>query len=64
MLLTNTVRQQPHNEAARRKLTQVREKRKRRQPSLPSTLEEELTYNLYLQASPAQLASMCGAVEE
>lgn len=40
---------------------QVRLKRRNQLPSLPSTLAEELSYNPYLTAGPAQLADMCGA---
>jgi len=64
MLLTQAVRRDPTNEAARAKLTQVRAKRKAREPSLPSTVAEERTYNVYLQASAEQLAELCGAVNE
>ena len=41
---------------------QVREKRKLRQPSIPSTVREELQYNTHLRATPEELAIMCGAV--
>ena len=64
MLLSMIVRREPENAAARKKLVQVREQRSRREPSIPSTVKEELQYNNYLRASPQQLAALCGAVVE
>lgn len=49
--------------AAQKKLLEVMEWRARKEPSIPSTMAEELTYNQHLLADPAQLAQMCGAVE-
>ena len=34
--------------------------RARKLPSLPSTVEEELQYNMQLRASPRELALLCG----
>ena len=63
MLLTMAVRREPHNEAAKTKLVEVRARRKRQEPSIPSTLAEEREYNAYLRATPLELADMCGAVD-
>jgi len=60
MLLQQAVKREPGNAAARVKLQQTRVLRARKLPTLPSTVEEELTYNAQLRASPAQLALMCG----
>ena len=56
------VKREPNNVAARRKLAEVREKRRRQEPSLPSTIAEEREYNAYLRVDAAQLALLCGAV--
>ena len=48
------------HDAATAKLLECMERRKRAEPSIPSTMEEELSYNLHLRADPAALASMCG----
>ena len=64
MLMRMAVRRDPSNEAAKAKLAQVRSMRSRREPSIPTTLRDELNYNVYLSASPQQLAEMCGAANE
>ena len=60
MLLSQATRREPRNEAARRKLQECRLARARKQPSLPSTVAEELLYNAQLRASVDELALMCG----
>ena len=50
-------------EAAKAKLLECMERRARKEPSIPSTMAEELSYNQHLLANPAQLAQMCGAAE-
>jgi len=62
MLLLMAVKREPNNVAARRKLAEVREKRRRQEPSLPSTIAEEPEYNASLRVDAAQLAPLCGAV--
>ena len=62
MLLTMALRKDPANAAARAKLADVRARRRAKEPSLPSTLQEELGYNEYLAASRVELAMLCGAV--
>lgn len=52
------------HDAATAKLLECMERRKRAEPSIPSTMEEELSYNLHLRADPAALASMCGCAVE
>ena len=41
-----------------------RGKRAKKEPSLPSTMREELAYNPHLRADPTELALMCGCAEE
>lgn len=60
MLLKMAVQREPHNELARAKLDETLRKRARKQPSLPSTLREEMAYNVYLKVSPKQLGNMFG----
>ncbi len=60
MLLTMATKREPNNEAAALKLDEVRTKRARKLPSIPSTISEELAYNPYLRVGPQQLALMCG----
>jgi hydroxyacylglutathione hydrolase len=60
MLLRQALQRDPANAAARTKLDEVRLKRARKQPSLPSTIAEELTYNAQLLATREELAVMCG----
>ena len=43
---------------------QTRLKRARKQPSLPSTVAEELEYNTHLRATPEELALLCGCAAE
>ena len=50
-------------EAAKAKLLECMERRARKEPSIPSTMAEELSYNQHLLANPAQLAQMCGATD-
>ena len=57
-------RREPENKAAKAKLAECRLKRARKEPSLPSTMGEELEYNPHLRANPQELAFMCGAVSE
>ena len=45
------------------KLLECMERRARKEPSIPSTMAEELSYNQHLLANPAQLAQMCGATD-
>ena len=54
------VRREPTNAAAVAKLEEVKVRRGRKLPSIPSTVSEELSYNPYLRATPMQLALMCG----
>jgi len=51
MLLDAVVKREPSNVVARMKLDQTKMKRKRGEPSLPSTVEEELQYNTQLRAT-------------
>ena len=60
MLMQMAIRREPNNEAARAKFDEVKLKRARKQPSVPSTLSEALAYNPHLRATPQQLAIMCG----
>lgn len=64
MLLTMCVRKDPTNEIAVEKLRETRRKRAKKEPSLPSTMREELAYNPHLRADPTELALMCGCAEE
>lgn len=59
-----TADEQAVHEAASVQLRACLEKRERHEPSIPSTLGEELSYNPHLRANPQQLAQMCGAAEE
>jgi len=60
MLLTMAVRSDPSNLAALRKLRQVRDLRLRKQPSVPSTMAEECSFNPWMKATPLDLARLCG----
>jgi hydroxyacylglutathione hydrolase len=60
MLLKMAVQREPANEFAKLKLRQAQTARARREPTLPSTMKEELEYNAHLRASPSELAQMCG----
>ena len=64
MLMQMVCRKEPDNLSARRKLYEVKQRRRQQLPSIPSTVEEELQYNPYLTASKQQLAMMCGAAED
>ena len=64
MLLTMCARRDPGNAIARDKLVETRLKRARKEPSLPSTMREELAYNPHLKANPDELALMCGCATE
>jgi hydroxyacylglutathione hydrolase len=55
MLLQMTCRREQYNEKAREKLLRARQLRAQQKPTIPSTLEEELSYNPYLRASPHEL---------
>lgn len=63
MLVKMAVQREPRNAVAQRKLEETRLKRARKEPTVPSTLEDELQYNAYLRADTHQLALMCGAAE-
>jgi len=60
MLLQATCKREPNNAAARTKLAHAKLMRARKQPTIPSTVSEELQYNAQLRASPQELAMMCG----
>ena len=71
MLLEPLVRKRPRTladaavqDAAKAKLLDCLAKRERKEPSIPSTLSEELSYNPHLRANPQQLAQMCGVADE
>lgn len=60
MLLGAMLQQEPHNQAARKKYIEARERRKHHLPTVPSLFSEELAYNPSLRSSPAELAMLCG----
>ena len=64
MLLMQATRREPSNEAARLKLQQARVMRSRRQPTVPSTAAEELSYNTFLRVDAETLGVLCGCCEE
>ena len=64
MLLQQACQRNPNNQEARAKLQQAKLLRSRKQPSIPSTLEEELSYNPQLRASPQELAMLCGCAQD
>ena len=71
MSLTNALNRKPRTAAdaeaslmAGKKLAEVRERRQRKLPSIPSTWAEELSYSPHLQADPGALAMLCGATED
>ena len=60
MLLSMAVRNEPTNAAARRCLRQAQDKRRLKQPTVPSTMADELEYNPQLRADAQTLARLCG----
>jgi hydroxyacylglutathione hydrolase len=60
MLLRMVVRREPFNLAAHKALKQAELARARKLPTVPTTLEQELTYNFHLRCTKEELADLCG----
>ena len=60
MLLRMVVRREPFNLAAHKKLKEAELARARKLPTVPTTLEQELTYNFHLRCTKEELADLCG----
>ena len=54
------VRREPFNLAAHKALKQAELARARKLPTVPTTLEQELTYNFHLRCTKEELADLCG----